>query len=124
MNAVLESLIGSEPEIEAAAFVRGDGAVESSTFRSKAQESRIGAMAAAIVDVCNRASAEIGRGEPTEVAIAGADGYVAIVSAKDDRYLVCATSLAADVRTVLATMRVVVDSSQTAGECVSPAQQG
>lgn len=80
---VLNQLMLDSPDIQAAALVSMDGFTIASALPKGMQEDRVGAMSAAILGLGERAAAELGRGQLTQVFIEGAEGYVVLVAAGD-----------------------------------------
>jgi hypothetical protein len=58
-----------------------DGFTMASALPREMQSDRVGAMSAAILALGERASAELGRGQLSQVFIEGEDGYVFLVAA-------------------------------------------
>jgi|GEM_PF-362996 len=81
LATVLDRLMADSPEVQAAALVSMDGFTMASAMPEGMQEDRVGAMSAAILGLGERAAAELGRGNLTQVFIEGADGYVVLISA-------------------------------------------
>lgn len=79
----LNAFLGTSPDVQAAALVSLDGFIIASALPRGMQEDRVGAMAAAILGLGERAAAELGRGRLSQVFIEGADGYVMLLSAGD-----------------------------------------
>lgn len=79
----LDSLMEHSQDVQAAALVSLDGFTMASALPEGMQEDRVGAMSAAILGLGERAAAELGRGNLSQVFIEGADGYVLLMSAGD-----------------------------------------
>jgi predicted regulator of Ras-like GTPase activity (Roadblock/LC7/MglB family) len=79
----LNAFLGTSPDVQAAALVSLDGFIIASALPRGMQEDRVGAMAAAILGLGERAAAELGRGRLTQVFIEGADGFVLLIAAGD-----------------------------------------
>jgi len=79
--AALDDLMENSPDVQAAALVSLDGFTMASALPGDMQEDRVGAMSAAILGLGERAAAELGRGQLTQVFIEGADGYVLLMAA-------------------------------------------
>ncbi|MDZ4179501.1 MAG: roadblock/LC7 domain-containing protein [Coriobacteriia bacterium] len=77
----LNDLMASSPDVQAAALVSMDGFTMASALPEGMQEDRVGAMSAAILGLGERAAAELGRGQLTQVFIEGDDGYVVLIAA-------------------------------------------
>lgn len=83
LAAALDALMEESPDVQAAALVSMDGFTMASAMPEGMQEDRVGAMSAAILGLGERAAAELGRGQLTQVFIEGADGYVVLIAAGD-----------------------------------------
>lgn len=81
LAAALDRLMEESPDIQAAALVSMDGFTMASAMPEGMQEDRVGAMSAAILGLGERAAAELGRGQLTQVFIEGADGFVVLIAA-------------------------------------------
>jgi predicted regulator of Ras-like GTPase activity (Roadblock/LC7/MglB family) len=92
-------------DIEAAALVSLDGFTMASALPEGMQEDRVGAMSAAILGLGERASAELGRGQLSQVFIEGDDGYVMLIAAGDRAVLTCLAGIDAKLGLVLYDMR-------------------
>jgi predicted regulator of Ras-like GTPase activity (Roadblock/LC7/MglB family) len=79
----LNAFLSTSPDVQAAALVSLDGFIIASALPRGMQEDRVGAMAAAILGLGERAAAELGRGRLSQVFIEGADGYVLLLAAGD-----------------------------------------
>jgi predicted regulator of Ras-like GTPase activity (Roadblock/LC7/MglB family) len=105
MQGAIGSLLERNPEITGAAFVLEDGTIESSAFPDGVEEWRFGAVTGSILDICAEAAAELNEEGPTEIVIAGAAGFVALVWAQPGCHLVCTASIDARVADVLLDMK-------------------
>lgn len=81
LAAALDQLMEESPDVQAAALVSMDGFTMASAMPQGMQEDRVGAMSAAILGLGERAAAELGRGQLTQVFIEGDDGYVVLIAA-------------------------------------------
>lgn len=106
----LDSLMEHSQDVQAAALVSLDGFTMASALPDGMQEDRVGAMSAAILGLGERAAAELGRGNLSQVFIEGADGYVLLMSAGDRAVL----TVLADPRGKLGL--VLYDMRETAAE--------
>ena len=79
--AALDELMDEDTDIQAAALVSLDGFTMASALPAEMQSDRVGAMSAAILALGERAAAELGRGQLSQVFIEGEDGYVFLVAA-------------------------------------------
>jgi len=101
----LNQLMEDSQEILAAALVSLDGFTMASALPSGMQEDRVGAMSAAILGLGERAAAELGRGQLTQVFIEGDSGYVMLIAAGQRAVLTCLADKEAKLGLVLYDMR-------------------
>ncbi|NTU70827.1 MAG: hypothetical protein HGB10_03275 [Coriobacteriia bacterium] len=92
-------------EVQAAALVSLDGFTMASALPDGMHEDRVGAMSAAILGLGERAAAELGRGQLSQVFIEGDDGYVMLIAAGDRAVLTCLAGKQAKLGLVLYDMR-------------------
>jgi predicted regulator of Ras-like GTPase activity (Roadblock/LC7/MglB family) len=105
----LNELMDESQDVEAAALVSLDGFTMASALPAGMHEDRVGAMSAAILGLGERAAAELGRGQLSQVFIEGDDGYVVLIAAGDRAVLTCLASVEAKLGLVLYDMRVAAD---------------
>ncbi len=101
----LNDLMDESQEIQAAALVSLDGFTMASALPDGMHEDRVGAMSAAILGLGERAAAELGRGQLSQVFIEGDDGYVMLIAAGDRAVLTCLADIEAKLGLVLYDMR-------------------
>lgn len=101
----LNALMDESQEIQAAALVSLDGFTMASALPEGMHEDRVGAMSAAILGLGERAAAELGRGQLSQVFIEGADGYVMLIAAGNRAVLTCLADIEAKLGLVLYDMR-------------------
>ena len=101
----LNTLMDESRDVEAAALVSLDGFTMASALPEGMQEDRVGAMSAAILGLGERASAELGRGQLSQVFIEGDDGYVMLIAAGNRAVLTCLAGKDAKLGLVLYDMR-------------------
>lgn len=106
----LNRLMHDSQEIQAAALVSLDGFTMASALPEGMQEDRVGAMSAAILGLGERAAAELGRGQLTQVFIEGDGGYVMLIAAGDRAVLTCLADTEAKLGLVLYDMREAAGS--------------
>jgi len=106
----LNRLMHDSPDIQAAALVSLDGFTMASALPEGMQEDRVGAMSAAILGLGERAAAELGRGQLTQVFIEGDSGYVMLIAAGDRGVLTCLADKEAKLGLVLYDMRQAATS--------------
>jgi predicted regulator of Ras-like GTPase activity (Roadblock/LC7/MglB family) len=101
----LDSLMEHSQDVQAAALVSLDGFTMASALPEGMQEDRVGAMSAAILGLGERAAAELGRGNLSQVFIEGADGYVLLMAAGGRAVLTVLADSTAKLGLVLYDMR-------------------
>ena len=101
----LDGLMEDSQDVQAAALVSLDGFTMASALPEGMQEDRVGAMSAAILGLGERAAAELGRGNLSQVFIEGADGYVLLMAAGDRAVLTVLADPTAKLGLVLYDMR-------------------
>jgi predicted regulator of Ras-like GTPase activity (Roadblock/LC7/MglB family) len=97
-------------DVEASALVSLDGFMIASALPQGMQEDRVGAMSAAILALGERAAAELGRGQLTQVFIEGAEGYVLLVAAGGRAVLTVLARKEAKLGLVLYDMKAAADT--------------
>jgi uncharacterized protein len=105
----LNELMDESQEIDAAALVSLDGFTMASALPEGMHEDRVGAMSAAILGLGERAAAELGRGQLSQVFIEGDDGYVMLIAAGDRAVLTCLAGTEAKLGLVLYDMRMAAE---------------
>ena len=101
----LNRLMEDSQDILAAALVSLDGFTMASALPEGMQEDRVGAMSAAILGLGERAAAELGRGQLSQVFIEGDSGYVMLIAAGQRAVLTCLADKEAKLGLVLYDMR-------------------
>lgn len=101
----LNRLMEDSRDILAAALVSLDGFTMASALPVGMQEDRVGAMSAAILGLGERAAAELGRGQLSQVFIEGESGYVMLIAAGQRAVLTCLADKEAKLGLVLYDMR-------------------
>jgi predicted regulator of Ras-like GTPase activity (Roadblock/LC7/MglB family) len=110
LATALDSLMEESPDIQAAALVSMDGFTMASALPAGMQEDRVGAMSAAILGLGERAAAELGRGQLTQVFIEGDDGYVVLIAAGERAVLTTLANQGAKLGLVLYDMKVTAEA--------------
>jgi len=105
----LNDLMDDSQDIEAAALVSLDGFTMASALPENMHEDRVGAMSAAILGLGERAAAELGKGQLSQVFIEGDDGYVMLIAAGDRAVLTCLADIEAKLGLVLYDMRAAAE---------------
>lgn len=109
----LNRLMAESPEIQAAALVSLDGFTMASALPEGMHEDRVGAMSAAILGLGERAAAELGRGQLSQVFIEGDGGYVMLIAAGHRAVLTCLADPEAKLGLVLYDMRAAATEIAT-----------
>lgn len=110
LAAALDALMEESPDIQAAALVSMDGFTMASALPAGMQEDRVGAMSAAILGLGERAAAELGRGQLTQVFIEGDDGYVVLIAAGERAVLTTLANQGAKLGLVLYDMKATAEA--------------
>lgn len=92
LNHVLRALQSGSPDLEATALISEDGLVIASALPQHIQEMRIAGMAATLLSLGERASAELTRGALQQVLIRGDEGYVVMTRAGAGTLLLALTT--------------------------------
>lgn len=87
MQAVLRSLVNSDPDMEGAAVVTMDGLPLSSVLPPGTDEDRVAAMGAAALSMGSRTASELRRGGLEQVLVKGDLGYVILIQAGSETVL-------------------------------------
>ena len=87
MVSRLRQMQAASPDIEASAVVSVDGLIIASALPSEVEEDRVSAMSAAMLSLCERISAELGRGSLEQVFIKGGDGFVILTAIGNEAVL-------------------------------------
>lgn len=101
----LNDFLETSPNAEAAAVVSFDGLTMASALPSDIDEERMGAMSAALLGLGEQAAIGLGRGELNQIFVEGDDGFVFLMSARDQAVLAVVTDQAAKIGFVLYEMR-------------------
>ena len=105
LTGALQSFLGSSPDVEAVAIVSFDGLVMAAALPDELEEDRIGAMSAALLGLGEQAVRGLGCGQLNQLFVEGDEGFVFLMSARDQAVLAAVTSRAAKVGFVLFEMR-------------------
>lgn len=81
LAAALDEFLRQSPDLEAAAVVSADGLPMASALPPHIEEDRLGAMAAAMLSLGDRAAESLGRGRLQQVFVEGSSGYVFLMAA-------------------------------------------
>ncbi len=83
LNRILRQLQSGTPEIEASALISDDGLIIASALPQHIDELRVAGMSSTILNLGQRASAELQRGQTQQVVIRGDRGMAVLTSAVD-----------------------------------------
>ena len=81
LNRILRQLQAQTPDVEASALISEDGLIIASALPQHVEEVRVAGISSVLLSLGQRAAHELARGEPDEVIIRGANGYVIMVAA-------------------------------------------
>ncbi|MFZ0160378.1 MAG: roadblock/LC7 domain-containing protein [Kineosporiaceae bacterium] len=87
IQAVLQTLVTSSPDVEGAALVTMDGLPLASALPGGTDEDRVSAMGAAALSMGARTVAELKRGSLEQVYVKGSGGYVILMQAGTETVL-------------------------------------
>ena len=105
LTGALQSFLASSPDVEAVAVVSFDGLVMAAALPDELEEDRVGAMSAALLGLGEQAVKGLGCGQLNQLFVEGDEGFVFLMSARDQAVLAAVTSRAAKVGFVLFEMR-------------------
>jgi uncharacterized protein len=106
----LNDFISTSPDVEAAAVVSFDGLAMASALPPDMDEDRLGAMSAALLSLGEQAAGGLGRGELHQVFVEAEDGFVFLMSARDEAVLAAVTGRQAKIGLMLYEMRAAADA--------------
>ena len=101
----LDDFIETSPNVEAAAVVSFDGLTMASALPEDMDDDRVGAMSAALLSLGEQAARGLGRGDLSQIFVEAAEGFVFLMSAKDEAVLVAVTDADAKIGFILYEMR-------------------
>ena len=87
LKTALNELESIDPEIEASAIIRTDGLLMASNFKVEMDKNLVAAMNAAMLNISNRATREMKRGELQEMLVRADNGIIALVNAGSNAVL-------------------------------------
>ncbi|MDP9021855.1 MAG: roadblock/LC7 domain-containing protein [Actinomycetota bacterium] len=105
LAAALDDFIQSSPDVEAAAVVSFDGLPMASALPAEMEEDRLGAMSAALLSLGEQAALGLGRGQLNQIFVEGEQGFVFLMSAKDQAVLTAVARRTAKIGFMLFEMR-------------------
>jgi len=95
LHNILNELRSSSGDIDGCAIVSLDGLPIASSLMDSIDESRVGAMSAAMLSLGDKTAEELGRGDLDQVMIKGKNGYILMVGAGEDAVLLVITNASA-----------------------------
>lgn len=121
----LNHFLETSPNAEAAAVVSFDGLTMASALPADIDEERMGAMSAALLGLGEQAALGLGRGELNQIFVEGDEGFVFLMSARDQAVLAVVTDHDAKIGFVLYEMRhaAAVIGSTLLGDDVEVGQE-
>ncbi|MFB0561052.1 MAG: roadblock/LC7 domain-containing protein [Candidatus Lokiarchaeia archaeon] len=105
LEGLLKAMEDADPDIEASAIVRTDGLVMASALPKDADEGLIAAMSAALLNIGNRAVAELARGEMDKVIVSGSKGDIILRGVGSEAVLSAITKPGANLGLLLVEMK-------------------
>lgn len=105
LDDVLHGFLSASPDVEAAAVVSFDGLTMASALPDGMDDDRVGAMSAALLSLGEQAARGLGRGQLEQLFVEADDGFVFLMSAKDQAVLVAVTGAGAKLGFILYEMR-------------------
>jgi hypothetical protein len=109
LTGELQRLLTAMPSVEAAAVVSHDGLPMASLLPDDLDEDRVGAMAAALLGLGERAGRTLGRGAAQQILVEGEHGYLCIMDVRHRALLVAVVHHVGKVGLLLYEMRAVSD---------------
>lgn len=88
LTRILRTLVDTSGDINGVALVSQDGLIMAASLPADVDQARVGAVAAAILNLSNRSIAQLKRGGLRQVTLQGDDGYVIITNAGPNAVLV------------------------------------
>ena len=101
----LDEFLQTTADVEAAAVVSVDGLTMASALPPQIEEDRLGAMAAALLSLGEKAAEGLGRGSLAQVFVEGEYGFVFLMAAGETAVLAAVTRTACKIGLVLYEMR-------------------
>ena len=101
----LDEFLQTTSDVEAAAVVSVDGLTMASALPPQIEEDRLGAMAAAMLSLGEKAAEGLGRGSLAQVFVEGEHGFVFLMAAGDTAVLSAITRTSCKIGLVLYEMR-------------------
>ena len=105
LEALLDELISTAPEIKGSILVRKDGLLLASSVRERIDKDVIAALSTALLNVANRAANELHSGRLSHVVVAGDEGNVTLMDVGGAGVLATIASKDANIGLLLLEMR-------------------
>lgn len=110
LASALHDFIRSSPDLQAAAVVSFDGLAMASALPADMDEDRLGAMSAALLSLGEQAAKGLGRGDMRQLFVEGENGFVFLMSARDQAVLAAVADHSAKIGLMLFEMRRAADT--------------
>lgn len=101
----LDEFVQASSEVEAAAVVSMDGLPMASALPPQIEEDRLGAMAAALLSLGEKAAEGLGRGDLAQIFVEGEYGFVFLMAAGETAVLAAITRPSGKIGLILYEMR-------------------
>ena len=121
LAGALSEFLRCSPEVEAAAVVSFDGLVMAAALPDGMDEDRLGAMSAALLSLGEQAASGLGRGLLQQLFVEGDEGFVFLMSCRDQAVLAAITDEQVKIGLVLYEMR---RAAQVTGSILEAADRG
>ena len=105
LEGLLKTMEDADSDIESSAIVRTDGLVMASALPKGADEGLIAAMSAALLNIGNRAVAELARGDMDKVIVSGSRGDIILRGVGAEAVLSAITKPGANLGLLLVEMK-------------------
>ena len=109
LNSILGQMVRLVPDIEASALISEDGLMIASAMPTDVDETIAGGMAATLLNLGTRTTAEFKRGDIKEVFIRGTSGYTVMQTAAPGTLLLVLAGEQAKQGLVYMEMRTAID---------------
>ena len=110
LAVALHDFIRSSPDLQAAAVVSFDGLAMASALPADMDEDRLGAMSAALLSLGEQAAKGLGRGNMRQLFVEGENGFVFLMSARNQAVLAAVADHSAKIGLMLFEMRRAADA--------------
>lgn len=110
LASALDEFVHTSPDVQAAAVVSFDGLPMVTALPQEMDEDRLAAMSAALLSLGEQAAAGLGRGHLNQVFVEGENGFVFLMSARDQAVLAAVVGRNAKIGFMLFEMRRAADT--------------